>query len=220
MANDRRRLEQVFGLRGQAVDAGREHGLDGRGHKQGLACSPSCSSAVLRRVPPGKRDSPQLWRTYSVCTTPAVAMTWATACTMTRLASDGSAAPRRLAWPWDCPYPGRCIPRPIRDQQQDGGTRDLLDQRHQPLFLRLHRASAHFRCQAPGAAADWCGEKSAARGQRCGRRSWGLSWASGSDATDTSSNCSRKGTASCGAIRSLRDAVHGSSHRRWCGAIQ
>ena len=28
MANDRRRLEQVFGLQGQAVDAGRQHGLD------------------------------------------------------------------------------------------------------------------------------------------------------------------------------------------------
>ena len=34
MANDRRRLEQVFGLQGQAVDAGRQHGLDG-GHLNG-----------------------------------------------------------------------------------------------------------------------------------------------------------------------------------------
>jgi hypothetical protein len=35
MANDRRRLEQMFDLQGQAVDACRQHGLDSGGHLNG-----------------------------------------------------------------------------------------------------------------------------------------------------------------------------------------
>ena len=130
-ANDGRVLHQAFGLRGEAVEAGRQHRVHRRRYRRG-------SLIVFHRMPrqllhkkgiagpvrhnlltPGRRELGGARHGHH----------------------NGLALfrPQRRQRQLGHPRvraPGRLIPRPCRHQQQHGGARQPLDQRPQPGFGR------------------------------------------------------------------------------------